>query len=47
MRTFVAGVKGTIDAMEERAFIIYGLSDRRDNLLSEWRGHEFELLSYG
>jgi hypothetical protein len=49
MRTFVAGVKpqGTLDAMKERAFIIFGLRDRRANLLSEWRGHEFELLSFG
>jgi hypothetical protein len=31
MRTFVAGVKpqGTIEAMKERAFIIFGLRDRR------------------
>jgi len=49
MRTFVTGVKpqGSIDAMKERAFIIFGLRDRRANLLSEWRGREFGLLSFG
>jgi len=49
MRTFVAGVKpqGTIDTMKERAFIIFGLRDRRANFLSAWRGREFGLLSFG